>query len=339
MKKGCLILVGLLLIAAVVGGGVSFMQANRAFGLSEAEAVSHESVAWKGTKFRFVLKPDKLKEALASYLPKELAQQLPSWMPLSLEDMITKAMPREIALLSGSDYRNARMPLKLFANERRGGPAIVELLNDANVLANVKQVQWDKAAFVLQKRGVLTLDGALSLPDGLEEKVQELWTQPGGKQEPVLIEGDNLLEVALDNRNGELLTLIGTIMAVTGQDWQEMLAIPMVKGMVLPLLPSIFTARVTANLVGTDQMDIQIKLASTEEEQGKLAFLLGMALPQLQDNLQAKYQLKLDGKFTWNKEEQALVGNFSLTGFEKRLRERIKAMTPSPRPSAAPKAA
>jgi len=77
VKKGCLIALlalVLLVVAAAAVVGVAYAKANRQFGLTEAPAISHETVVAGNTVLRIVFKPEALTPLLQRLIP---ADQIP----------------------------------------------------------------------------------------------------------------------------------------------------------------------------------------------------------------------------------------------------------------------
>jgi len=334
VKKGCLIALVVLLVlaaAAVITAGVAYVKLNSQYGISEAAAVPHEKLATKDTRARVVLKPEKLAPFVPKYLPAH-AVPLPSWLPSNPESILAKLLPREIALLEGAEYSKGSVGLTLFVNERRLGPFIAQQLNQSGILRELNMIKWDEKSFVAPERGIVKVNGVLPIPDGLEEKVLETWKHElEGK--PIIIEGDHLLELALDNRNGEIMTLIGAGAKAAKQDW-KMLMENSYAQTGLAILPNIHAIRLNADVVEVNKAKINLRVEGTQEAGNQLEFLVNMfGLPLLKQNLEDSYGIKLDGQPKWDSAQNAFIGEFTLTGFEPLIREQIQAAFPTPAPT------
>lgn len=333
MKKGCLIIAIVVPLLLIAVAGVLGYRANRQFGLTEAPVVSYATVVTPDTRFHAVLKPDKLNDILLKYLPKDRIK-LPSWTPWSVETLIPKLLPREVALVAGSDYKGGKIALILFANERRGGPVVVQQLNQANPFRNLQQVQWDSKLMQLSQRGAITLHGDLAIPDGLEEKILENWShEPPSNR--ISITGDHLLEAVLDNRNGEIMTFAATFMAMGGVEWQEIFAPvqpddatieAMARKMGQEIIKSITVASLNADLASADQATIRLSLSAPPTARGQMELTIcGMIVPQAREYLRKQMNLTLNGTCLWNDQESALIGDFTLSGFEPLIAARVNA--------------
>ncbi len=328
MKKGCLIV--LLILGVLVAGGLGFAgvqyrNLNRDYGLSMAEPVSHETLVAPDTRLRALLQPDKLIGTLMDYVPQgSLESKLPSWIPMNLEESLPKVLPREVALLANPNYAAGDIDMTLFVNERRGGPAVMNWLNENNPLADIPMVKWDPALVQMPERGTLTLDAALNMPAGIEENVLEHWSHDPPAA-PLSISGEHALEVVLDNRNGASMVLAATISELNGQSWEQ-LRNKQEFGLVLGFLKAIQWIRLGADVTARDEITIKMHIDS----KNNLEFIHAMAFPELQNTLKKDTQLDLQGSAKWNEKQSALVGTYTLTGYDKLIRPQVAAALGTP---------
>jgi hypothetical protein len=318
VKKGCIIVLAILILLMVglgVAAGVAYYKADEQFGLSEAPMISHEDFAVKQTHIRARLLPEKLQDLIIAKVPAEKLN-LPSGMPADMEKIVSFVLPHEAALVTTTDYRKGAFEWTLFINERRGGPFLVQIINEQGLVKRLEQLDiamsWD--AVVLEDRGKIVAKGRMSIPEGLENRVLEDFL-PDIPETPILIEGDHLLEIAFDNRNGEALTLMGTVADAMGDDWQRFFT-EQYAGMALGILPNLHYARLTADLDGFDTLKIKLRIAAQEIAGPNLAFLANMGIPYLKNQLESEYNLILDGDAQWVPEDEEFVGNFTLRGIE-----------------------
>lgn len=261
MKKGCLIAVAvvLVLIAGVVAvGGIAFVKINAQYGLLEAPAVSYEQFVNPDTRMRVLLNPDKLSELITHFMPPEALQQIPAWVPLKQNQLISMILPREIALLSGANFGKGAIGFTVFVNERRLGPLAAQLADQSNFFQQTKGIKWDPEFLTSSKRGVLTLGGALPIPDGLESKVLETWSHEV-KGEPVAIQGGHFLEAAIDNRSGEIFTFIASAQQASGKDWKDLLNDPYMKTGI-SILQKILDVRVSGDFTSSDVLKLVVRV-------------------------------------------------------------------------------
>ncbi len=337
MKKGCLI--GLIVLLVLIVGvaivaGVGFVKVNQQYGISEAPPASYEQFVNKNTRVRLLFNPDKLNDLIAHYLPPD-ALPLPSWLPYKQNQLIPMLMPREIALLTGSDFAKGQIDLTFFINERRLGPLIAQAADNSNIFKSIKQVKWDSELMTAPQRGVLKVGGAIAIPDGLENKVLETW-QHDIKGEPVTIQGGHLIEAAIDNRSGDIFTLIASAQQASGQDWRALLQDPIAKT-AIAIVQKVVDFRLSGDFVSNDSAKIVARVGAEPDAGPQLEFLAGMGIPALATQLEDMYGLKLTGQPKWNASEKALIGEFSITGFERLIRQQIQAALPKAAAASAPK--
>ncbi|MBI2423117.1 MAG: hypothetical protein HYV27_09835 [Candidatus Hydrogenedentes bacterium] len=315
MKKFLVVLGVFLLLCAGVGVGVMF-KFNRDYGLTMANAVSHETRATPETRLRAVVQLDKARGYLQRILPP--AEQLPPFMallPWKPADLLPSIMPRELALLASPSQNASEIDVRLFVNERRGGPQLCKALNESTLFTAASPIQWDTGRMVMKERGILEARGAIPIPAGLMDVVRKTWPQLNTEPSPYLSSGESFFEAVLDNRNGELVTLVASIMTASGQDVLTQLKDPSAAGF-MPMLASVTDVRLEANPASLDKLVVTLRLNATSAAPSGLEFIFnGVAIPQLALQLQPK-GLKLEGKTKWLEKENALTGKFEITGME-----------------------
>lgn len=320
MKKALIALAIIIPVLLAVALWVVWSRADEAMGLSLAEAVSHDTLAPENTRLRVVLHPDKLVPLLLQHLPADLKNRIPSWVPWSLDDAIPNFMPYEVALLSRIDYAMGDIKMLFFINERRGGPFLTGALNDSNLFNMAKMIRWAPERLRLERRGVMTAQGSLPLPFHVEQHVLEIWGS-GRAEPPVLVQGGHLIEVALDNRNGDALALVETMATQAGLDAEKMWEDPNAK-IGLELIKQITVARMYADLAGSDRMNLHLRLEAPSNASDQLSFVAEVfILPLLKTYLNDQLGLTLEGNTKWDAAQSALTGDFALSGFEAKIAE------------------
>lgn len=320
MKKGCvivLIVLAVLLVLLAVGVFVAYRVADERLGLSPAPPISHEQAVKGDARIRLVISPEKLAPFIPAYLPSEMQVQ-----GLNLNTILDAVLPREVAVLAHSDVIGKKLALTFFANEKRLGLYIQNVVNASDFFSSLSQVTWVTDGFELPERGFLVAEGNLAIPDTVQETLFELW--PTATTEPAAtIKGMNQAELIIDNRNGDILAVAAAIAQANGQDW-ETLKDSQYGETVIGIMESIYVGRLEANLLDSDTADIALRIDSDEEKGPGLQFLLsGLALPYLRDYIKEQYGLILEGELPWNAEENAIIGSFKLTGLEAFIKSRL----------------
>ncbi len=337
MKKGCLIALialALLVVAAVVVAGVAYAKANRQFGLTEAPAVSHETLATGNTVLRIVLKPDTLTAILDKLVP---AGQIPPFlakMGYTPEKMLPMILPREVAVMAAPDLATNKLNLTFFANERRGGPLLVDAINTGNYtqgkkpLDNFPLIKWAPEGASLPERGAFELKGNLAIPDTVESAILKSW-KPTPPVQPLRIEGTHLLEAVMDNRNGDILAIYAALMAAQGADWQATLKAPPAGPMIEANLPDILDVRAAADLKDFDSATINLRLDATAEKGPGLEFMFKMVWPNVLD-VAAKQGITIKGEPVWDPQKGALLIDLTLSGLKPMLEKTLNRSLPGP---------
>lgn len=322
MKKGCLIvlvILAVLLAVLVIGGFVAYNMVNERVGLSPSRVISHEELVVGDTRVRAVFNPLLLAPFAADYISPEMnlpvnAEQVKQLMPYVL--------PREIALLARTDVLGHKLNLTLFANEQRGGKFLKEQINLSQALSQIKQITWTAEGIQLPERGNLFAEGAMDIPETVEQELLELWPT-GAKEEAARIDGGNQLELVVDNRNGDILAMAAAFTQAAGQNW-ELVRGSQYGATVIGIVESIYVARLKANLTDKDTAVINLRIDSDAEKGPGLQMLMaGLALPALRETLKKNYNLDLEGELPWDADQNAVIGELRLTGLEAFIRSKI----------------
>ena len=312
MRRGCLVFLSVLLILGVLIISVGLFLINRQVGLFGAPAISHQSIASPDIRFRAVLKPDYLGTVLTPFLS---GISLPSWVPLDPASTLALLLPHEIALLSNSNFHEERIDITLFVNERRGGPFFLRLLRDANIDIDLKGFAWMEDRFTQPRRGVLLGHAELSIPDGVEFALLERWSHIPPDTTLDLPE-NHLLAAVLDNRNGELLTLMYTFIEALDGDWQSAMDDPWMETF-LEILIYIYELHLHSDLAGTDTIEMQLLVKADAMIERDLIFLSNMVLlPMISNYLQNNFGLSYTGEAVWDSQEETLIINIRVDGIE-----------------------
>jgi hypothetical protein len=314
LKKGCLISVAVSLVLLVCIVAAVVIVTDRRMGYLEARPVSHEEVAPDFTRFRLALHPEKL----AEYTDKVMQQgTVPGWLPMDSNRLAENLIPHELALLGSANYVAGQVGLRLFVNERRGGPLLPELARQQGLLENLSRVRWADSGLRFERRGVLVADGTMPIPDGLEERVRQDW-DIGAGDEAYRLEGGHLAEAVLDNRNGEAALLLGALMDQTQQlTWRQHFESPNLQ-ILLDLLTQVTLVRLSADLASIDALRINLRIEAHPEAAPSFN-TLSMLLPTVKDSIRDLYDLELEGRGEWSVAEEAFIGEFRLSGLAKKL--------------------
>ena len=323
-KKIAIVLVVLAAIGGI-GFGVAFYNANNDYGLLTARAIGHDFVATPETRLRVAIDTIRLGNDLYPYLPEDLP--IPEWIPWDLPTLIPTVLPREIAVLGGSDYRDSAFKLTVFINEQKGGPVLPQYLNkQMRVLQSVPAVEWEGEGFQLEERGLLAAEGQIPLPLGLEDTILETWSLDA-PEELLTLNGGHMAEGVIDNRSGEIMTLIGGLAPVWGRSLESLQADPNLQ-LLFTMLPNIRDIRIAADFTNLDTILIQTHINVDESVGGQLEFFLPMGIMGIAPRIKAQYGITMTQESVWNRDDEIFEFNVTLTGVEEKLRAQFKQIVP-----------
>lgn len=323
MKKGCiivLVVLAVLFVLLAISGVVAFQVMDKKLGIRLAPAISHEVLAMNGSRIRMVIKPELLSPYLIEFMPKDVEIDTHGF---ELQRVLNEILPREIAILAHADMGAQCMHLTLFANEKRGGPFVTELINKKNPLEKMAQIVWAGLGFELRERGMVVAEGTLPIPGAVEAELLKIWPIRS-QQAPATIQGNNQVELVIDNMNGDILALTAAVATASGKSWEN-LRKEQVAEMAIGVIQSIGVARVAANMVDKDTAEINLNITADANSGAGLQFLIsGIGLPELKVLLKEEYGLILTGDSKWDETANAVVGNYTLTGLEAFIREQVE---------------
>lgn len=325
MKKWLIVLLVLFLIVGGIVGAYSY-RLNMAYGWLPSESVSHDSVVSEEVRLRVAIDTLRLARDLEVYLPAETP--LPRWLPWDLPQLLPRVLPREVALLGGPNFRTDEYNVVLFINEQRGGPALPEYINTrTRFRESFPGITWDEPGFTLQRRGVLTAQGHMEIPSGLEETLLELWS-PELPDDRLALLGGHMAEGVVDNRNGDIVVLIATLAPIWGTSLEQLQLNPQFSA-VMALLAGVIDLRLAVDFENPDTLLIQVRFNAEVSVGGQLEFFIPLTLPTMAQQLQQQYELEMKSEYAWVPEESTYVVDVSLTGVEEKFKTYFRQIIPA----------
>ena len=322
MKKGCiivLVVLAVLFLLLAIAGVVAFNVMDKNLGIRLAPEISHEVLALNDSRIRMVIKPELLSPYLIEFIPKDVEIDTHGF---EMQRILNELLPREIAILAHADMGAQSMHLTLFANEKRGGPFITELINAKNPFERVAQVIWTSMGFELRERGMVIAEGNLPIPGAVEAELLKIWPTRS-QQPPATIQGNNQIELVIDNMNGDILAFTAAGVVAAGKSW-EALRQEQMANMAIGIIESIGVVRGAANMIDNDTAEIDLNITADADSGAGLQFLISsVGLPGLKDLLKKDYGLILTGDSNWDEAKGAVVGKYTVTGLEEFIRQQI----------------
>jgi hypothetical protein len=318
MKKVLMWLAVIFVVLVLVGGGVLYYFFQR-YGLTESPSVSHNSVSVKNTRLRIVVKPEAFSSLLENMIPADRVPKIPG---VDVPRLLGWFLPREIAVVAGSDYSRGMVDVILFINERRGGPLLAEGLNRQGILQRSTAVTWEPAGFILEERGKLTVRGRMKIPEGLGDRVTQDWPQ-ALTSPPANITDNHAVEAVLENRDGEGMLVAGLLADLFGIPWQQAFS-DLFMQQFLTILTNVRVVRAYGDPTGPDQASVVVRIEADPKASSLLEFPTnGFILPQIKQFLAQNYNVTVEGEARWSAPDEALIGNFTVKGWETAVRRFI----------------
>lgn len=288
MKKGCVVVL-IFLVIILVGLLVAAVIVDSKYGaVMTSPEVSHETLVTPETKVRIVLKPELAKDLIIAEVRK--TYDVP-------EMALGMALPYEIAALLSVDSENSELETTLFINEKRFGPEIARQVNAAALLSRLTQVQWAEEGTKYEKAGVISANGTTPLHSEIYDLIWEVWGKP--QSMPALaIQDGHLIEIMVDNRDGGASAILGTIIALSGGNWQALKKESSIESML-----SVSNIHIYADLVGNDTLKFHVRVKCNEAPfslRALIPFILNSEEDRaLKWRLSTQYGLTMTGEGEW----------------------------------------
>lgn len=308
----------MLVVLVFAAAAIGYYKVNATFGLSESPQLGYEEVLDPSARAILVVQSAKALPFLKELLPTE-AQALPAWLPFTPQDLLDRGAFREAAVVMGSDLGNNRLNFTLFVNEKIGGPFLVQsgITKGAEWFRGGTPLKWNDPPLELPRRGALQGKAHLPVSPEVLQALQSIWPQRKS-QVDLPITREHLVELYLDNTDGDLAAFIAAGMDSSGGSGAEALRHPMVA----QTLPAILQLRIAADITGPDQITIQIAITSTPEKANGFPLFFNMGIPQLQKEA-ARQGLKLEMPKKPAVNGNVITADLQLSGFRERLETSI----------------
>ncbi|HOQ88766.1 MAG TPA: hypothetical protein PLX03_01385 [Candidatus Hydrogenedentes bacterium] len=332
MKKGCLIgilVVVLLSAIAAIALAAVYYAVDKRVGLSAAHELpwaEHVPVT-KETAALARIDTCRIGRCLAPALDKV---PFPKWLTWygagSAGRAIADSLPHRIVLALNIRPDLSGAGLSVFVNEQRFGKLMQEVLTYDFLARTLPQVKWNTEGALLAERGVLTIDGTLSIPPDVEPLIQEKWSGTAD-QATLTLDDQPQIDISIDNRTGQLLAIAGMIAEAQNQDFKA-LAQSGYGTMVMGLLPEIYSIRLQATLKDSDTAAATLRVNTSPNGQSLFLLLSGF-WPMVPENARSRFGLTVEGEPAWNAAENAIVADLKITGIENLVISRLSAALPA----------
>lgn len=285
------------------------------------QGLSHEPFLVPDTAVRVVIKPPQVQSYISSLAPAatRFVKGVPKFTSLQQFSFRTEwvhKMPFEFSLLldqRSPDY----LGVLLFVQENPASESFADLLNDSRFFHALHPIRWEQPRMMRRGTGQLTASGTLPIPAAARDAVSARFPDfiP---LDPPQVSGRHFVEIAVNNRNGSLMELQGALSRLAG-----ILNNRELEDSMLRLWAGVESAHLSADLEGDDRVGLHMEIVCQET---RTATIAAEAIQEIADAinmyLNARFGFLLQGT-AYPEEEAKVSGNFTLTGFEERLRNAL----------------
>jgi hypothetical protein len=298
-KKQIALIVLLALVIAIVAAVV--VVNNKYAIITASPKISYETLLTDQTRAELVIDIPKLQGLIQSKLPPNIP---PSVLP--------RVLPYSAALTINPDYSADKMDMKLFINDQRLAPVLLEQINNAKLPDPIGK--FFPSPMEIKEPGKMLRSGEAPLDKDVVAAVKEAVKNKKGPDTQLKIEGGHLAEVAIDNRDGSLISIGGSFAKAMGAAVDDYIN-PGYFGMIAPL----DNVRLQADIDGANLKIRLILECAPGTDPGQVNFLsmaLDLGFPQLQASLN-KNGIKVDGKC--QTKDNVITGDYVISNYEKLL--------------------
>ncbi len=282
--------------------------------------VFHEEWLARDTAVRAVVKPVLVQSYVSSLAPtgSKFVPGVPKVSSLQQFAFRTEwihKMPFEFTFLF--DQRSPdHFGVVLFVRERPAAEAFDSLVNDTGFFRALHPIRWEQPRITRQGAGRLIASGTLPIPPSNRDAVSSHWPEYH-PIETLPVTGRHFIEIVVNNRNGALVELQGALSrAVHG--WAD----AALERELYRLWPDVEETRLTANLVGADQLRFSVEVqCATATSAGEAAALMDAAAEAIRRYLSSRFGFTLEGAADSSGVQAR--GDYVLSGFEARLRRAL----------------
>lgn len=307
VKKGCAVVLVLLLLV-LIATGVSVWQLNRRYAvLFTAPVVDHLSLVSERPAFRLVVDPAPLAPHIQTFLQEHLQREVPFWA-------IDQILPYGLSAVLYNDFDGNEVVLDVLLNERRLGPFLAESINASGILETFDALGLPKEGARWEGPGKLRARGAAPMDQETHEKVWYTWGG-GGIGTALEIEGDHLIEVVGDNRDGDAYLAAASLMKAYDFELDEE-----TQKISFPSFQFVTNLRLTADRTDADEVALRLAMEVIPEMRDRVAVVnlkvgVDELVEQLAEHLAQEHGLSMVGGSRW--EENAMVWEYTIDDFSK----------------------
>ena len=307
VKRGCAI-VFVLLLLVTIAAAVGVWRLNRQYAvLFTAPVVDHLSLVSERPAFRLVVDPAPLAPHIQALLQEHWQQEVPFWA-------IDQVLPYGLSAVLYNNFDKNEVVLDVLLNERRLGPFLAESINASGILETFEALGLPKEGARWEGPGKLRARGAAPMDQETHEKVWYTWGG-GGIGTALEIEGDHLIEVVGDNRDGDAYLAAASLMAAYEFELDEE-----TQKISFPSFQFVTNLRLTADRTDADEVALRLTMEVIPDMRDRVAVVnlkvgVDELVGQLAEHLAKEHGLSMVGESHW--EENTMVWEYTIDDFTK----------------------
>ena len=306
MKRGCM--VGVIVLAVVlIALLVTALVMDRRYELLFASGrIPHEQLASPDMGLRVSIQPTQAGDYLYNIV-KRKQPNVPQWALLRI-------LPYEAAFML--EPKGDSIQSTFYVNAQRLGPQVASYIREANLASQLSFVQWESPVPEARERGVLVMHGTLAANTTALDYARLTWREftPSSS---LPLEGNHFVEAVLDNRAGSGFITLASVLAANGVPDDQLGP----ESLLATLAQTLTEARVTADIVDGNEVDLTVRLVyrdeGLQEQATTIKFVYDMAFGRISQYLTDTFGAELDGAAGWD--GSTLLGRYRLKDMDRLL--------------------
>ena len=275
----------------VLAGFALFALDLRYHFLRATPRVDHESYTDLHPSVRVFVNPSRARDRLGPLLEQRFGRPVPEWI-------VDAVLPHTLSLIVFANHDSGRIEMSGMLNTRRLDPVIGTMLEVYDVAAHYPEIVWSDKGVVRTERGVLLYDASVVMEAEAKEAAWYVWKH-GIQPRPLPLEGNHLVEIVFDNRDGGAYLAVASLLHAYGFNLDEE-----EEDIGLTSLQFVRNARVTVDLVSDDTVAIRFTLDVVPGTRHRIAVInmkvgLGKVFDRAVERAWDRHGLTLSGDSEW----------------------------------------
>ncbi|MCH7959728.1 MAG: hypothetical protein IID08_06340 [Candidatus Hydrogenedentes bacterium] len=259
--------------------------------IRETPPVDHESFTDLHPSVRVFVNPSRAGDRLGAVLEQRLGRPVPGWV-------VDAILPHALSLIVFANHDSGRIEMSGMLNTRRLDPLIREMIDVFDIAARYPEIAWSEQGVIRAERGVLLHDASVVMEAEAKEAAWYVWKH-GFEPRPLPLEGNHLIEVVFDNRDGGAYLAVASLLNAYGFNLDEE-----EEDIGLTSLQFVRSARLEIDFVADDAVAIRFSLDVVPGTRNRMAVVnmkvgLDRVFTEAGERAQERHDLTLSGDSEW----------------------------------------